>query len=155
MTPKNRKEFAKRINKAKEMNIFVPEKLNPESKIRGIYGFFAVSEGKEECFYIGKSNNIFMRMFGKGSTHIYGYERGVRKEQLQVKMDNYLKEGKKIEVRVLEEVPFMGDSFAQDANRLALAELKILVQYQDNGFCLGQLSEAVKAKRESEIWKRR
>ena len=96
-----------------------------------------------------------MRMFGKGSTHIYGYERGVRKEQLQVKMDNYLKEGKKIEVRVLEEVPFMGDSFAQDANRLALAELKILVQYQDNGFCLGQLSEAVKAKRESEIWKRR
>ena len=45
-----------------------------------------------------------------------------------------------------------GDAFEKDANRLAFAELKELIKYQKMGFCLKQLSEAVKEKYERIEW---
>lgn len=74
MTKKEEKEFLKRIEKAQLNNIFIQEEITPNSYIRGVYDFFAKRGNEEIPFYIGKSNNIFIRMF-KG--HIYHYLRGV------------------------------------------------------------------------------
>lgn len=150
MTKREEKEFLKRIEKAKLNNIFVQEEIKINSHVRGVYGFFAKKGDKEIPFYIGKSNNIFIRMF---TGHIYHYLRGVRKTDVHKRIEDFLERGYIIEVRVLKRVRYKGDSFIQDANRLALAELKEIVKQQDKGFCIteDQISEAVK-KYEKNEW---
>ena len=152
MTRRQENEFLKRMEAAKSNNIIVPEKMTLSSEIRGVYGFFAIKGDEEVLFYIGKSNNIFNRMFSGG--HIYHYLRGVRKTDVQKRMAYYLENGYKIEVRILKEVEYVGDSFIQDANRLALAELEEIVNQQSKGFCItdDMLSEAVKKKSEEKTW---
>ena len=59
ITKREENEFLKRIEEAKLRNIFVQEKIKPNSHIRGVYGFFAKRDDEEIPFYIGKSNNIF------------------------------------------------------------------------------------------------
>ena len=85
--------------------------------------------------------------------HVYNYCRGVRKTDVQKRMQFYLDKGYKIKIKVQEQVDYVGDGFIQDANRLALAELNEIVKQQDKGFCIteDQLSEAVK-KKEKELW---
>ncbi len=150
MTQRVENEFRKRIENAKMKNIFVDEEIAFNSHIRGIYCFYAKRENEEIPFYIGKSNNIFMRMF-KG--HIYDYLRGVRDTDVQKRIENYLDNGYSIKVGILRRVPYKGDTYIQDANRLALAELEEIVKQQNNGFCItkDQLSEAVKLTEEN-IW---
>lgn len=150
MTKREEKEFLKRIEKAKLNNIFVQEEITINSHIRGVYGFFAKKGDKEIPFYIGKSNNIFIRMF---TGHIYHYLRGVRKTDVHKRIEDFLEKGYIIEARVLKRVRYKGDSFIQDANRLALAELKEIVKQQNKGFCIteDQISEAVK-KHEKKEW---
>lgn len=128
-------------------NIFVQEEIKLNSHIIGVYGFFAKSDDQEIPFYIGKSNNIFIRIF---SGHIYHYLRGVRNTDVQKRIVDFLKKGYIIEIRILKRVRYKGDSFIQDANRLALAELKEIVKQQNKGFCVteDQISEAVKKKYE-------
>lgn len=155
MTRRQENEFLKRMEAAKSNNIIVPDKMTPSSEIRGVYGFFAIKGEKgdqEVLFYIGKSNNIFKRMFSGG--HIYHYLRGVRKTDVQIRMADYLGNGYNIEVRILKEVEYVWDSFIQDANRLALAELEEIVNQQSKGFCItdDMLSEAVKKKSEEKAW---
>ena len=153
MTRRQENEFLKRMEAAKSNNIIVPKKMTHSSKIRGVYGFFAIKvdqevKGDQEVlFYIGKSNNIFKRMFSGG--HIYHYLRGVRKTDVQNRMADYLGNGYKIEVRILKEVEYVGDSFI-----LALAELEEIVNQQSKGFCItdDMLSEAVKKKSEEKAW---
>lgn len=152
MTQREEEEFSKRMKKANELNILIPQELTPKSCVRGVYGFFAVKNmNKEIPFYIGKSNNIFLRMFGRGS-HLSNYLRGVRKTEVHRSIERFLEDDYHIEIRVLNKVEYTGDYFESDANRLALAELKELVKYQDKGFCLMQLSEAVKEKYERIEW---
>lgn len=150
MTKSQEKEFLKRIEKAKSKNIFVQKEINVNSRIRGVYGFFAKKDDKEIPFYIGKSNNVFVRMF---TGHIYHYLRGVRNTDVHKRIEDFLEKGYIIEARVLKRVRYKGDSFIQDANRLALAELKEMVKQQDKGFCIteDQISEAVK-KHEKKDW---
>lgn len=140
MTKREEKEFLKRIEKAQLNNIFVQDEIKPNSHIRGVYGFFAKNDDEEIPFYIGKSNNIFIRMF-KG--HIYHYLRGVRNTDVHKRIEDFLKKGYIIEIRILKRVRYKGDSFIQDANRLALAELKEIVKQQSKGFCIteDQISE--------------
>ncbi len=144
-------EFNKRIKKLEKINITIDSKLIPTKKIRGIYGFFAKKETKEYCFYIGKSNNIFIRLLGSNS-HLNNYLRGVRSTDVHKNIEQYLFNGYSIHVKVLEIVEYKGNCFEQDANILALAELKQLVYYQDQNQCKNQLSEAVKVKREKTEW---
>lgn len=151
MTSREKAEFIKRINMANEKSIHIPEELRPESCIRGVYGLFAVNNKEEIPFYIGKSNNIFLRMFSKNS-HVYSYMRGVRKTEVHNMMERYLNQGYIIKIRILKKVRYVGDTFKKDANRLAFAELKELIKYQKMGFCLEQLSEAVKEKYERIEW---
>ena len=151
MTKREENEFLKRIEDAKLQNIFVQEEIKPNSHIRGVYGFFAKRDDEEIPFYIGKSNKIFNRMF---TGHIYHYLRGVRNTNVQKRIEDFLNNGYFIEVRILKKVRYKGDSFIQDANRLALAELKEIVKQQNKGFCIteDQISEAVKQKTEKKEW---
>lgn len=151
MTEREEKEFLKRMQNAKSNNIFVQEEIKVNSHIRGVYGFFAKKDDKEIPFYIGKSNNVFFRMF---KHHIYDYLRGVRKTDVHKRMEVFLKNGYIIEIRILKRVGYKGDSFIQDANRLALAELKEIVKQQNKGFCIteDQISEAVKKEYEEREW---
>lgn len=150
MTQREEEEFLKRIEKAKDKNIFVQKEIALNSHIRGVYCFYARKVNEEIPFYIGKSYNIFMRMF-KG--HIYNYLRGVRNTEVQKRMENYLDNNYFIEVRILKRVDYEGDSFIQDANRLALAELEEIVKQQSKGLCItkDQLSETIKPT-EEKIW---
>lgn len=151
MTDKEKNEFMKRIENAKSNNIFVQKEINPDSHIRGVYGFFAIRDKEEIPFYIGKSLNIFSRLF---TGHIYNYLRGVRNTDVQQRMENFLGKGYTVEVRILKRVEYKGDSFIQDANRLALAELEEILKQQDNGYCktTDQISEAVKKEYEEREW---
>ncbi len=151
MTIRQEKEFLKRIKAAQLLNIFVQDEIMLNSHIRGVYGFFAKKDDEEIPFYVGKSNNIFNRMF---TGHIYHYLRGVRNTDVQKRIEDFLKKGYVIEVRILKKVRYKGDSFIQDANRLALAELKEIVKQQNKGFCIteDQISEAVKQKTEKKEW---
>ena len=58
----------------------------------------------------------------------------------------------KLRLEFFKKIDYIGDSFEKDANRLALAELQELVNYQDMGGCQKQLSEAVKEKYERIEW---
>lgn len=151
MTKREKNEFLKRISNAQSMNIFVQDEIKLNSHIRGVYGFFAKKDDEEIPFYVGKSNNIFYRMF---TGHIYDYLRGVRNTEVKKRIEDFLKKGYVIEIRILKKVRYKGDSFIQDANRLALAELKEIVKQQNKGFCIteDQISEAVKQKAEKEEW---
>ena len=80
--------------------------------------------------------------------------RGVRKTDAQKRIESYRSKKYRIEVRILKKVNYKGDSFIQDANRLALAELEEIVKQQNNGFCITQdkISEAVKKESEEKAW---
>lgn len=151
MTKREEKEFLKRIDNAKSNNIFVQDEIKFNSHIRGVYGFFAIKENEEIPFYIGKSIDIFNRMF---TGHIYHYLRGVRNTDVQKRIEDYLEKEYIIEVRILKKVEYKGDSFIQDANRFALAELEEIVNQQNKGFCIteNQISEAVKKEYEERVW---
>ena len=153
MTKQEKNTLLKRIHDAKSKNIFVQEEIKLNSHIRGVYGFYAMNGNEEIPFYIGKSINIFSRMF-QTSGHIYDYLRGLRKTDVQKRIANYIDKGYKIEVRLLKKVNYKGDSFIQDANRLALAELREIVKQQNKGYCItsDQVSEATKRKCEEQAW---
>lgn len=158
MSLRVKNELLKRVNNAVNEKIFIPNELTPNSHIRGVYCFYAVKE-EEIPFYIGKSNNIFNRMFNENG-HIYAYLRNKGKDpsaqkqtDVQKRIARYLNDNYIIKVKILRNVEYIGDSFIQDANRLALAELEEIVAQQRKGLCLtkDQLSEAVKPAEES-IW---
>ena len=54
MTDRELKEFNKRLNKIKQLGIYVPKEMTPKSKIRGVYGFFVKVDENYICFYIGR-----------------------------------------------------------------------------------------------------
>ena len=147
-----RMTYEQKIEMAKSININVQEEINPDSCIRGVYGFYAVKDMEEIPFYVGKSINIFCRMFKGG--HISDYLSGVRKNGVQKRIKEYLEKGYVIKVRILRKVEYIGDGFVQDANRLALAELEEIVRMLEQGYCLtdDQISEAVKTKSERQVW---
>ena len=153
MEEKLKKNLKRRIDELRKIGIVISDELTPESKIRGIYGFFAKTKSDEFCFYIGKATDIVARLIGKNS-HLNNYLRGVRNTYVLQDVEKYLTSGFSIEIKVLQEVKFIGDSFEKDANRLALAELQELVYYQNKGECDNQLSEAVKEKYERKTWNR-
>lgn len=94
---------------AKSININVQEEINPDSCIRGVYGFYAVKDMEEIPFYVGKSINIFCRMFKGG--HISDYLSGVRKNGVQKRIKEYLEKGYVIKVRILRKVEYIGRWF--------------------------------------------
>lgn len=145
--------YEKKIKKAKESRITVPENILGKN-IVGIYKIFKVKEGEKYCFYIGKSSNIAYRLLGSSHGHIYIYlnydSSKIKKYKVPSKIKEYLDEGYDIKVEIIE-VDYYDTSFSKAAHRLALVELQEIVKYQEKGQCKFQTPEGV-GKSEKNFW---
>ena len=136
-----RKTFNQKIEEANKQGIYVTNELISNSKIVGVYGFFAIKEEAEYCFYIGKATNVAYRLLGSSKGHIYMYLNNDFSKLVPQKMKEYLDNSYKIEIRILDKIDYHDTSFSTAAHRLALAELQRIVEYQKNGQCEFQVPE--------------
>lgn len=144
--------YRDKFEEAKSKNIFLPQKILEEN-IVGVYGFFAVKEDENICFYIGKSTNVQRRLFKSGEGHVSQFLNGNYDSLVPKKMNELLKNSYKIKVKILKEVNYNATEFTIAAHKLALAELQEIVEYQKKGQCLDQLPEGVGDK-EKKYWER-
>ena len=133
--------YREKISVAKELKIHIPDTLASGKAIVGVYGFFAIKDEVEECFYIGKATNMAGRILGASDGHVYMYLQQNMTKFVPRKIDEYIKQGYRIEVRILEQIDYRDTSFSKAAHRLALAELQKIVEYQEKGQCLDQRPE--------------
>lgn len=107
--------------------------------IRGIYGIFVGDKGEDKCVYIGKSTNIYRRMFSNG--HI---TKLMKNNHSNVTLKVSMAHKKQIHIRVMKEVPFIFDDYCKDVQRLASWENKYIDYYQEINQCLEQVPEGTK-----------
>ena len=103
------------------------------SAIRGVYGFFV----GDECVYVGRSYSIYSRLFKGPNCHI---KRIIAGEHV-TKVLEAVNAGRKVTIRVLQEVAKQHDHPAKDAQRLASAECYWIDHYQALDQCLEQYPE--------------
>lgn len=133
--------YREKISVARELKIHIPDALAAGKAIVGVYGFFAIKDEVEECFYIGKATNMAGRILGASDGHVYMYLQQNMTKFVPRKIDEYIKQGYRIEVRILEQIDYRDTSFSKAAHRLALAELQKIVEYQKKDQCLDQRPE--------------
>lgn len=133
--------YEEKISVAKKHSIDIPDVLASGKAIVGVYGFFAIKDEVEECLYIGKATNMAGRILGASDGHVYMYLQRNMTKFVPEKIDEYIKRGYRIEVRILEQIDYHDTSFSKAAHRLALAELQKIVEYQEKGQCLDQRPE--------------
>lgn len=104
--------------------------------IRGVYGIF-VEDGEKRCVYVGKSNNIYMRMFG-GHGHLTKLMKGLH---TNTELKTAIFTNQKIYIDVLTYVPYIFDNYYKDMQRLASAENACIDYYQNLDQCLHQVPE--------------
>lgn len=152
MTKKQLNEYKKRFAEAEELGITVPASLLTEEKIRGIYGIYKIDgRGLETCIYVGKSNNILVRLLG-GDGHVNAVIKGYLGKGVPKQIKELLDSGYKVAARIIKRVPYERDkSFELNANNLCYREIEALLDMQSIGQCEGQLYEAVK-KDEIKDW---
>lgn len=136
-----RKTFKQKIDEANQQGIYIPDELVSNDNIVGVYGFFAIKEEEEYCFYIGKATNIANRLLGSSKGHIYMYLNNNFSKLVPQKIKEYLNDRHIIEVRILDKIDYHDTSFSKAAHRLAFAELQRIVEYQKNGQCEFQMPE--------------
>ena len=140
--------------KAESMKVFLPDEVL-DDKCVCIYGFFAVKNRKRECFYVGKTTNLNDRMLNSSDGHIYDFINGTYTKLVPELINKYRDEDYKIYVKVLEKVDYRDTSFSRAAHRLALAEYKWIVHYQEKEQCLDQMPEGIeKDGKEMKFWKK-
>ncbi len=149
------------IQRTLEIGITVPREII-EKEVRGIYGFFGVDDNNNaECFYIGRSYNIRNRLFdAKGHFKYYFHyldeldAEGWKQKKKSILVPQLIKkcfdENKKLEIRVLKRVPYKGDNYNRDMQRLAYAEICEIEKAQKRGECMHQLPEGTWIS--EEIW---
>lgn len=125
--------------------------LDYNQKIRGIYGIF-VEGNTKHCVYVGKSNNIYKRMFG-GHGHITKLIKGIHTNSVLKGAMGSDPLYQKIYVEVLKEVPYQFDNYYKDMQRLASAENYYIDYYQDLDQCLHQVPEGTAMNKTS--WKQK
>ncbi|WP_195259257.1 hypothetical protein [Clostridium paraputrificum] len=135
------KTLKQKIDEAKERGIHIPTDLLEDENIVGVYGFFAIKEDEEYCFYIGKATNIAYRLLGSSNGHVYLYLNNNYSKLVPQKINEYLNYNYEIEVRILDKIDYHDTSFSKAAHRLAFAELQRIVQYQKQGQCEFQMPE--------------
>lgn len=148
-----RKTLKQKFDEANKQGINVPSELISNDDIVGVYGFFAIQENEEYCFYIGKAINIANRLFGASKGHVYMYLNNDFSKLVPQKIKEYLDNRYKIEVRILDIIDYHDTSFSQAAHRLALAELQRIVEYQRKGQCEFQVPEG-SGKYERNYWEK-
>ena len=142
--------YEQKINMAKARGINISDVLLENRNIVGIYKFFYYNDNEEICFYIGKSTDIIGRLFGSSDGHIYMYLKNNLSKLVPCKIDEYIKKGYKISVKI-QEIEYHDTSFSRASHRLALAELQEIVSYQEKGQCLFQFPDGV-GKNEQKFW---
>lgn len=128
---KNRNEG---LQFANTHNILIDQRIIDMVIIRGIYGVF---DG-DECLYCGRSNDLYGRIL-KHNGHIDKIRRGEHVNKVMAAV----KEKRRIEIRVLEEVRPEGNHPAIEAQRLASRECHWIDEFQRRGQCLEQFPEGV------------
>lgn len=116
---------------ARTCNISIPEELK-YGVVRGIYQFYVQKENSDKhCFYVGRAVDISKRVYEHIAT-----PGDIVFELIQ----QYQKEGNTIIVEI-ELLPYKGDNYYRDMQRLAYAELECIERHQKFGDCLNQLPE--------------
>ncbi|WP_143321013.1 GIY-YIG nuclease family protein [Clostridium sp. HBUAS56010] len=108
-----------------------------EEHQRGIYGIFILScngNCKEQCAYIGKSEELCTRV----KNHYNSIQNQTHISTLNNVMDD---EETRIEIRLVEPVPYIFDNYYKDAQRLASRENYWIDKYQEIDQCLEQVPE--------------
>lgn len=143
--------FKQKICEAKKRDIHIPDDLLGDENIVGVYGFFAIKRDEEHCFYIGKSTDITYRLLGSSNGHVYLYFKNEYSNLVPQKINEYLNQEYKIDVRILDKIDYNDTSFSKAAHRLAFAELQRIIQYQEQGQCEFQVPEG-SGKYEEKYW---
>ena len=141
-----------KIEKAKQMGVYLPSGVEKKGNIVGVYGFFAIINDSEYCFYIGKATNLIGRLLNSNG-HVYHYITGNTEKFVPKKIREYREQGYKIIVKILCEVDYYDTSYSKAAHRLALAELEQIVKYQEKGHCLFQKPEG-SSKNTQNFWEK-
>jgi len=128
-------------DEAERRRIHIPHDLLGDEIIVGVYGFFAIREDEEYCFYIGKATNMAGRLFSSSNGHVYFYLNNNNSKLVTQKIKEYLENNYEIKVKILDKIDYHDSSFSKAAHRLALAELQKIVQYQEQGQCEFQFPE--------------
>lgn len=129
--------------------IIVPEEIKDAGKpIIGVYGIF-VNEGEEErCVYVGRSNNIYLRMFSGDDAHLVKLKKGIVEN---TKINDAMKnENAKIMVEILERVEYDFKNYNIDMQKLASRENFWIDHYQSLGQCLEQRPDG--SNMEYNVW---
>lgn len=134
----NNNETVKWINGEMKNKISVSLEILDSKNNRGIYGIFVVdkSNSNEFCAYVGKSTNIYKRMFCGKKAHLVKLKEGkLYNSVISEAMQN---EDKRIDIRVLEEVTFQYVNYNKDMQYLASRECYYIDKYQKLNQCLEQ-----------------
>lgn len=140
------------INYSEQINF--NEIFELKNQTRGIYGFFILDSGKSKCVYIGKAIDIKNRAL-EHLTQLKWMQKKVLSTEpaLHIKMlHEALQEGKQIDIKVLEEVPYKYEEYARDLHHLAYVEYSYIEKYQMEGECLYQFPEGAFNLKEYDIW---
>ena len=117
--------------------IIIPQDILDTSKpIIGIYGIFTCIDEQERCAYVGRSNNIYLRMFSGDDAHIVKLKKGIgENNEINSAMQN---ENAKLIIKVLESVKYEYVDYNKDMQTLASRENHYIDKYQKRGQCLEQ-----------------
>lgn len=142
-----------KINEALSRGISLPSEIT-DTHIVCVYGFFAIKNNEEKCFYIGKATDLNDRMLSSANGHIHSFLRGDYKKLVPGLIKEFTDKQYRIDVRILEKVNYEDSCFSRAAHRLALAEYTNIVKYQNDNQCLRQYPEGIKEKgNEETYWK--
>lgn len=144
--------YKRKIEEAKKKGIDLPNDLSLSENCVGIYKFFKIKDNEKYCFYIGKSTDIAYRLLGSSGGHIYMYLNKDFSRLVPFKINEYINNDYRIKVEILK-IDYRDSSFSKATHRLALAELKEIVEYQNKGQCQFQLPEGV-GTYEEKFWEK-
>ena len=137
------------LNDMKNKITIQPEILDASKVIIGIYGIFISINEQERCAYVGRSNNIYSRMFSGDDAHMVKLKKGIGENgETNSAMQN---EQAKIIVKVLETVQYEYENYNKDMQKLASRENHYIDKYQALGQCLEQRPDG--SNMEYYIWK--
>lgn len=129
-------------------NIFIDESiLDYNNPIRGVYGIFIDNKYEnKKCVYVGRSTNIYNRMFKYNHGHISK----IKENEHFISELNKVNEeiDVKVFVEILEYVDLVFDDYYKDMQRLASAENFHINKYQSKNQCLNQVPEGTHMTKE-------
>ena len=124
---------------------------NASEPVIGIYGIFVKENVEEYCAYVGRSNNVYRRMFSGDDAHIVKLKKGICENTvINEAMNN---DAKMIIVKLLESVQYDYKNYNVDMQKLASRENYWIDYYQKLNQCLEQRPDG--SNMEYYVWETR